>query len=50
MAKFTNKLQISTTLGHNYQFGYSSDYNDVIEIKQKVDYSDAFINLRFNYS
>ncbi len=45
MAKFTNKLQISTTLGHNYQFGYSSDYNDVIEIKQKVDNSDAFINL-----
>ena len=45
MANFTNKLSIVTSLGHNYTFGYTSEYNDVFEVRQQVDNSDAFINL-----
>ena len=45
MARLTENLTITTGLGKSYNFTVSEDYNEVFNLRQEVDNSDAFIKL-----
>ena len=45
MARLTESLSIKTGLGDSYDFNVSENYNEVFNLRQEVDNSDAFIKL-----
>ena len=45
MARLTESLSLKTGLGDSYDFSLSEDYNEVFNLRQEVDNSDAFIKL-----
>ena len=45
MALLTESLSIKTGLGDSYDFNVSENYNEVFNLRQEVDNSDAFIKL-----
>ena len=45
MATLTESLSIKTGLGDSYDFSLSENYNEVFNLRQEVDNSDAFIKL-----
>ena len=45
MARLTESLSLTTGLGDSYNFSLSEDYNEVFNLRQEVDNSDAFIKL-----
>ena len=45
MAILTESLSIKTGLGDSYDFNVSENYNEVFNLRQEVDNSDAFIKL-----
>ena len=45
MATLTESLSIKTGLGDSYDFSLSENYNEVFNLRQEVDSSDAFIKL-----
>ena len=45
MARLTENLSLRTELGKTYNFSLSENYNEVFNLRQEVDNSDAFIKL-----
>jgi hypothetical protein len=45
MAKLIESLSLKTGLGKTYDFNLSENYNEVFNLRQEVDNSDAFIKL-----
>ena len=45
MAKLTENLTITTGKGETFNFNFAEQYNEVFNLRQEVDNSDAFITL-----
>ena len=45
MARLTEQLSISTGKGENFNFSLTESYNEVFNLRQEIDNSDAFITL-----
>ena len=45
MAKLTENLTITTGKGETFNFNFTEQYNEVFNLRQEVDNSDAFITL-----
>ena len=45
MAQLVESLTLKTGLGDSYNFNLAEDYNEVFNLRQEVDNSDAFIKL-----
>tara|TARA_Y100000593_G_scaffold48193_1_gene91106 strand:- start:572 stop:2173 length:1602 start_codon:yes stop_codon:yes gene_type:complete len=45
MAKLTENLTITTGRGETFNFNFAEQYNEVFNLRQEVDNSDAFITL-----
>ena len=45
MARLTESLSLKTGLGESYDFNVTENYNEVFNLRQEVDSSDAFIKL-----
>ena len=45
MAKLTENLTIKTGKGETFNFNFAEEYNEVFNLRQEVDNSNAFITL-----
>ncbi len=45
MANSTANLNITTTLGHNFNYTMSTSYDEIFQVRQEVDNSNGFIDL-----
>ena len=45
MANSTANLSLTTSLGHRFRYSSTTNYNEVFQVRQEVDNTDAFIDM-----